>query len=73
MKRSVQRAITEIAFVVLLFYSNLLMGEYVQGGPGFQHGPEWAVRHIFTWTNFEIALGAAFLAYVLFEFLRKKL
>jgi hypothetical protein len=70
--KNVWRAVIEIAFIVFLFYSNLLMGEFERSGMGHKRGFAWAVHDIFTTANFEIALIAAFLGYVLFEFLRRK-
>ena len=34
MKKNVFRAVIEIAFIVFLFYSNLLMGEFERSGMG---------------------------------------
>ena len=36
-------------------------------------GLAWALRDVFTGTNFAIAVSAALIGYVVFEFLRKKL
>jgi len=69
----VWRAIIEIGFIIFLFYSNLLMGEFERSGMGQSKGLAWAVRDIFTTENFMIALLAALIGYILFEFLRKKL
>lgn len=71
-RRNGLRALVEIAFVIFLFYSNLLMGEFEssnQGGKTLSRGflDIWTVR------NFEIALVAAGVGFVVFEFLRKKL
>jgi hypothetical protein len=69
---SIWRAIVEIAFIVFLFYSNLLMGEFTQShGQGKSFA--FAVRDIFSATNFAIAVFAALVGYVVFEHLRKKL
>ncbi len=66
------RAFVEVAFIVFLFYSNLLMGEFtVSGQPG--KSMAFALRDIFTGTNFAIALVSALIGYVVFEYLRKKL
>ena len=66
------RAVIEIAFIVFLFYSNLLMGEFTAtNGPG--KSLAFALRDIFTATNLVIALIAALIGYVVFEYLRKKL
>jgi hypothetical protein len=72
MKKNIWRAVIEIAFIVFLFYSNLLMGEFERAGLGKTRGVAWAIGDIFTAANFGIAMIAAFIGYVLFEFLRKK-
>jgi hypothetical protein len=66
------RAVIEIAFIVFLFYSNLLMGEFTftnQGGKSLS----FALRDIITPINFVIAIISALIGYVGFEYLRKKL
>jgi hypothetical protein len=66
------RAVVEIAFIIFLFYSNLLMGEFtVSNGQGKSLG--YAFNDILTQTNFVIALISALVGYVIFEHLRKKL
>jgi hypothetical protein len=72
MKKNVLRAMIEVAFVIFLFYSNLLMGEFERSGMGQKRGVAWAVRDVFTTANFEIAVVAAFIGYGLVEFLRKR-
>jgi hypothetical protein len=67
------RAIIEAGFIIFLFYSNLLMGEFERSGTGRSKGLVWAISDIFTASNFIIALIAALIGYVLVEFLRKKL
>jgi hypothetical protein len=69
---SVLGAVIEIAFIVFLFYSNLLMGEFTAGN---SQGKTlaFALKDIFTETNLLIALVSAFIGYVGFEFLRRKL
>ena len=62
----------EVGFIVFLFYSNLLMGEFERSGMGQTRGLAWAIRDVFTAANFEIAMIAGFIGYVLFEFLRKR-
>jgi hypothetical protein len=71
-KRNIWRAAIEISFIVFLFYSNLLMGEFERSGIGHKRGVVWAIRDVFTTANFAIALGAALIGYMLFEFLRKR-
>ena len=62
----------EIGFIIFLFYSNLLMGEFERSGMGQKRGLTWAIGDVLTAANFEIATIAALIGYVLFEFLRKK-
>jgi hypothetical protein len=66
------RAIIEIAFIVFLFYSNLLMGEFVRSA-GRGKSLAFAMEDIFTAENFAIAMVSALIGYVVFEHLRKKL
>jgi hypothetical protein len=66
------RAVIEIAFIVFLFYSNLLMGEFtVTNGSG--KSLAFAISDIFTGTDFLIAMISALIGYVVFEYLRTKL
>lgn len=62
----------EVGFIIFLFYSNLLMGEFEHSGPGSTKGLVWALSDIFTAANFGIAAIAAAIGYILFEFLRTK-
>ncbi len=73
MKKNFWRAVTEIGFIVFLFYSNLLMGEYTRTLMHRDRGFVFALEDIFTDANFAIAVVAALIGYVIFEFLRKKL
>ena len=73
MGKNVGRALTEVFFIVFLFYSNLLMGEFTGNGLGRGRGFVWAVEDIFTWTNFGIAIVAALIGYLVVEYLRKRL
>jgi hypothetical protein len=72
MKKSVWRAVIEVGFIIFLFYSNLLMGEFERSGIGQKRGVVWAIEDVFTAANFAIAMIAAFIGYGLFEFLRKR-
>jgi hypothetical protein len=72
MKKNVWRAVIEVGFIIFLFYSNLLMGEFERSGMGLKRGITWAIRDVFTAANFEIATIAALIGYILFEFLRKR-
>jgi hypothetical protein len=71
-KKNGFRAAIEVGFIIFLFYSNLLMGEFERSGMGQKRGIVWAIRDVFTTANFEIATIAALIGYVLFEFLRKR-
>ena len=70
--KAVWRALIEVSFIVFLFYSNLLMGEFERSGMGLKRGLAWAIADVLTIANFEIALIAALIGYILFEFLRKQ-
>jgi len=72
-KRAVWRAAVEAGFIIFLFYSNLLMGEYEGSGMGQKMGLSWALKDIFTMANFAIAAAAAFIGYIIVELLRKRL
>jgi hypothetical protein len=66
------RAMIEVAFIVFLFYSNLLMGEFTASNrPG--KSLFFALKDIFTGTNFAIAVICALIGYVVFEQFRKRL
>ncbi|MGB6429140.1 MAG: hypothetical protein WBF06_01030 [Candidatus Acidiferrales bacterium] len=68
----ISRAIVEVSFIVFLFYSNLLMGEFTQTN-GHGKSLTFAVKDVFSITNFTIAVAAALIGYVVFEYLRKQL
>ncbi len=70
--RLVARAAVEIAFILFLFYANLLMGEFTRANsPGKTlHA---AFLDIFTRANFLIGAIAALVGYIVFEHLRKRL
>jgi len=72
MKNNVWRAVIEVGFIVFLFYSNLLMGEFERSGMGQKNGLAWAIGDVLTVANFEIGMIAALVGYVVVEFLRKK-
>jgi len=67
------RAFIEMSFIIFLFYSNLLMGEFtrskIDGGRKF-----WpALIDIFSIYNFVIAIVASIIGYFVFSFLRNRL
>jgi len=70
--KNVWRSVIEISFIIFLFYSNLLMGEFERSGMGRKRGLAWAIGDVFTSANFAIAAVAALIGYILFEFLRKQ-
>ena len=72
MKKSIWRAVIEVSFIIFLFYSNLLMGEFERSGMGRKKGMAWAIADVFTSANFAIAAFAALVGYSLFEFLRER-
>jgi len=72
MKKNIWRAVIEVGFIVFLFYSNLLMGEFERSGMGPKRGLAWALGDVLTAANFAIAMIAALIGYVLVEFLRKR-
>jgi hypothetical protein len=72
MKGKAWRALIEVGFIVFLFYANLLMGEFENSGMGRAKGWRWAIGDIFTSSNFEIAIFAAVIGYLLFEYLRAR-
>jgi hypothetical protein len=65
------RALIEVSFIVFLFYSNLLMGEFTKANSAGKTFSV-AIADIFTVTNFCIAIVSGFMGYMVFEFLRKK-
>ena len=73
MKKQVWRAATEAGFIVFLFYSNLLMGEFTRSGMGQTRGVAWALGDILTGANFGIAAVAALVGYGLIELIRNRL
>jgi hypothetical protein len=48
------------------------MGEFERSGIGQKKGLAGALQDVLTAANFEIAMIAALVGYVLFEFLRRK-
>jgi hypothetical protein len=72
MKKHLWRAAVEVVFIVFLFYSNLLMGEFERSGMGTKNGFSWAIADVFTVANLAISLFAGLIGYGLFEFLRKR-
>jgi hypothetical protein len=70
MKSSIWRAAVEVAFIIFLFYSNLLMGEMERSAVGRNKGLLWDIQDIFTRRNLVVAIVAALIGYVIVERLR---
>lgn len=70
--RTIARATVEIAFILFLFYANLLMGEFTRSN-GHGKSLAFALADIFTGENLLIGIAAAVVGYVVFEHLRKRL
>ena len=66
------RAVIEIAFIVFLYYSNLLMGEFTRTN-GRGKSIAFALSDIFTGTIFSIAIVSALFGWVVFGYFRKQL
>jgi hypothetical protein len=73
LRANLLRALIEAGFIMFLFYSNLLMGEYERSGMGQAKGLAWAIGDILTMSNFLIGSIAALIGYALVEFLRNRL
>ena len=67
------RTVVEMGFIIFLFYSNLLMGEFTQSNSAQGKSLAFAIRDIFTATNFAIAILSALIGHLIFEHFRKKL
>jgi hypothetical protein len=66
------RAVIEIAFIIFLYYSNLLMGEFTQTN-GRGKSLALALNDIVTGTNFLIAIISALVGWVVLEYFRQRL
>jgi hypothetical protein len=65
------RALVEVGFIIFLFYSNLLMGEFTKIN-GRDKSLLFALTDVFTLENFEIAFVSGLIGYVVVEYLRKR-
>jgi Na+/melibiose symporter-like transporter len=66
------RAMVEVGFIVFLFYSNLLMGEFTHSN-GQGKSLIFGIQDVFTITNFVIAVISGLIGYVVVEYLRKRI
>jgi hypothetical protein len=71
--RNFRRTLLEMGFIIFLFYSNLLMGQYNLGHNFGDRPILVAITNIFTLDNFIIALLSAFVGHVVFDYIRKRL
>ncbi len=69
----VLRVVVEMGFIIFLFYSNLLMGEFTQTNGAQGKTLVFAIKDIFSVTNFIIAVISALVGHMIFEHFRKKL
>jgi hypothetical protein len=65
------RALIEVGFIMFLFYSNLLMGEFTRSNAGAGKTLLAAVEDVFTAANACIGFVSALIGYGLVETLRK--
>jgi len=66
------RAVIEVAFIVFLYYSNLLIGEFTKTN-GRGKSLIFALIDIITGMNFSIAIITALIGWAVIEYFRKKL
>lgn len=66
------RAVVEIGFIVFLFYSNLLMGEFTRANSKGKT-LAFAFKDIVSATDLDIAVISGVLGYLGFDYLRKRL
>ncbi|MGB7516150.1 MAG: hypothetical protein WBW90_18545, partial [Candidatus Acidiferrum sp.] len=66
------KALIEVCFIIFLFYSNLLMGEFTRAN-GRGKSLAFAVEDIFSVTNLVIAVISGLLGYLVFNYFRKRL
>jgi len=65
------RGVIETGFIIFLFYSNLLMGEFTRAS-GAGKSLAAALWDVATPTNFGIAVVCALVGYAVVEFLRSR-
>ena len=67
----VWRGLIEVGFIIFLFYSNLLMGEFSRAN-GHGKSLAFAIEDIFTFANLTIAVVSGLIGYIVVEYLRRK-
>jgi hypothetical protein len=70
--RNIRRILLEMAFILFLFYANLLMGQYNLGHSFADKPILVAISNICTVDNLIIGIAAAFVGHVAFDYLRKR-
>jgi hypothetical protein len=71
--RAIYRALLEMGFIIFLFYANLLMGQYNLGHTFSDRPILLAIRDIVTVDNFVIAVPAAVVGHVVFDWMRRRI
>ena len=66
-------ALVEMGFIIFLFYSNILMGEFTRAKMALNRDFSEVFTDVFTWTNFLIAIVASFFGHFVFTFFRKRI
>jgi hypothetical protein len=66
------RAVVEISFIIFLFYSNLLMGQYVATSNPQNMSLWTAIKNVVTPDDFIVAVVTALIGHLVFEFLRRR-
>ena len=69
--KKILRAFAEIGFIIFLFYTNLLMGEFTRLHSAQRTTLGFAIWDIFTPTNALIGLVGALIGYLCIERFRK--
>jgi hypothetical protein len=65
------KVLVEVCFIIFLFYSNLLMGEFTRAN-GRGKSLAFAVEDIFSVTNLIIAVISGSLGYLVFNYFRER-
>jgi len=66
------KVFVEVGFIIFLFYSNLLMGEFTRAN-GQGKSLTFAIEDIFSVPNLVIAVISGLLGYLIFNYLRERL
>ncbi len=73
MIKAARRTALEMSFIIFLFYSNLLMGQYTRNDTGHVRSLFVALSNIFSIENLAIAVVCAFIGHALFDRIRRRL